>query len=147
VELARESLNYRNGRYYYLRAVSPRLQQEEDRRAAIRQAVGRFLDQYRARAGQSDRRQEERVSCVCPVRVRTEDGRELQLLSRDLSPTGIRLIGTRSLLGQKGRVALPQGEGAPPCTFLVRVLWTGAVGDDLFENGGTFLEMLSADAQ
>ena len=76
------------------------------------------------------------------VSVQTEDGRQTTLLSRDLSPTGIRLIGPRSLLGQKVRVVLPIGEGDGPLTFMVRILWAAAIGDELFENGGTFVELV-----
>jgi hypothetical protein len=65
--------------------------------------------------------------------VITEDGREFTLLSRDLSASGIRLIGTRRLLGQRIKVRI----GA--LDFQVRVLWACPVGDDLVENGGTFL--------
>jgi hypothetical protein len=145
VALARTSLNYRSGRYHYIRPVSPRLQQAEDQRAAIRQAIGRFLDSRPAPADQDDRRHEDRVNLVQPVRVRTEDGREGQMLCRDLSPTGIRLIGNRSLLGQKIQVVLPLPDGSQGASFLVRVLWTAAVADGLFDNGGTFLELLTPD--
>ncbi len=74
--------------------------------------------------------------------MQTEDRREYTLLSRDLSTTGIRLIGTRSLLGQKVRMVLTPDDQAEACVFLVRILWTCAIGDDLFENGGTFLEVV-----
>lgn len=85
-----------------------------------------------------ERRGQDRIDFIQPVRLMTEDGRSFQLLSRDLSPDGIRLIGTRSLLGQKVCVSLGEGENA--CTLNVRILWTCAVGDSLFENGGMFLE-------
>ena len=65
------------------------------------------------------------------------------MLTRDLSPTGLRLLGSRSLLGQKVRVHLA-GNGGRSCTFLVRILWSCAVGDNLFENGGSFLGMVDA---
>ena len=138
VALARDSLALRSGRYYFINPLPARPQQQQ--RQAIREAIRHLIDGHRARAARADRRQEDRVDFIQPVKVRTEDGRERQLLSRDLSPTGIRLIGTRSLLGQKVRVLLPRAEGAEPAAFLVRVLWTAAVGDDLFENGGMFLE-------
>ena len=75
--------------------------------------------------------------------MQTDDQREMSLLSRDLSTTGIRLIGTRSLLGQKVRVLLPRSDSPEPWSFLVRILWTCTVGDNLFENGGSFLEVTS----
>jgi hypothetical protein len=140
VALAKGSLSLRNGRYYYINPLPAKPHPQEQQRRAIREAIQHLLAGHRAKAAQSDRRQEERADFIYPVTVRTEDGRELHLLSRDLSPTGIRLIGTRSLLGQKVQVLLPRAEGEEPAIFLVRILWTGQVGDELFENGGTFLE-------
>ena len=64
---------------------------------------------------------------------------EFALMSRDLSATGVRLLGTKRLLGQKVQLELPDGE--TPCRLLVRILWTCAVGDELFENGGSFVEL------
>jgi hypothetical protein len=140
VELARESLSLRNGRYYYLSAASPRREQQERQQHTVREAVAQVIAHYQDRSAPTDRRQDGRVNFIVPVEVRTEDGKVLRLLSRDLSPTGIRLIGTRGLLGHKVRVVLPQG-----VILLARILWTGEVGDGLFENGGTFLEVAAAD--
>ena len=88
------------------------------------------------------RRQQGRADFIQPVKVRIDSQRELAVLSRDLSETGIRLIGTHSLLGHKVEVTIPRPEGGDPCCFLTRILWTCVVGDGLFENGGTFLEMV-----
>ncbi|MSU77620.1 MAG: hypothetical protein EXS16_05940 [Gemmataceae bacterium] len=66
-------------------------------------------------------------------------------MSRDLSATGVRLLGTKRLLGNKVQLTLPTGADQPPCRLLVRILWTCAVGGDLFENGGIFLELLPAE--
>jgi hypothetical protein len=140
--LARPALSYRQGRYYFVSAVSARAQEEQHQQQRIRAAVLQLVGRHRA-AGPVERREEGRVDFIQPVRVRTEDGREFTLLSRDLSPTGMRLIGTRRLLGQKVRVVIPGPENEPaarPLCFLVRVLWTCALGDDLFENGGAFLD-------
>ncbi len=82
---------------------------------------------------------------VQTVAVRTEDGEEFTLLSRDLSATGIRLVGTRRLLGHKVHVLVPRPDGEPPYDFLVRILWTCAVGDGLFENGGAFLDVAGGE--
>jgi hypothetical protein len=140
--LARPSLSYRQGRYHYLATAGPRLR-EQQQQQKIRRAVRRLVRQYRSDADQVERRRQERFDFVQPVQVKTEDGRSLTLLSRDLSPTGIRLIGTRHLLGQKVHVHIPcAGSGEPVC-FLVRIVWTCAVGEDLFENGGTFLETVT----
>jgi hypothetical protein len=145
VELARPSLHYRQGRYYYVNAVSPRLRQELGQQERIRDAIRQLIRTHRQRAAQVERRGQDRIDFIQPVKVQTEDRREYTLLSRDLSTTGIRLIGTRSLLGQKIRVLLPQEDGNEPCVFLVRVLWTCALGEDLFENGGTFIELVPAE--
>jgi hypothetical protein len=144
VNLARQSLNCRQGRYYHIAALSPRLQQEQAQQRLIQRAIRRLIRVHAQESSPEERRGQERVDFVQPVTVQLEDGRSFTLLSRDLSPTGIRLVGTRRLLGQKVRVSLPQGEGEEPCTFLVRILWTCAIGDDLFENGGSFLEIVSA---
>jgi hypothetical protein len=140
VALARESLTYRNSRYYYINPLRPHLQAQEQRQQALHESIRGIMRRHQTEAADNDRRQEERVCFVQPVQARTEDGRELQLVSRDLSPTGIRLVGPRSLLGQKIRVLLPDGDGAALGAFLVRILWTGTAGDGLYENGGTFLE-------
>jgi PilZ domain len=145
--LTRESLNYRQGRYYHIATVSPRLQQEQSQQQAIQRAIRRLIKEYHASATRQERRVEERIDFVQPVKVETEDGRQFTLLSRDLSPTGMRLVGTKRLLGHKVRVNLPQTESTEALTFLVRVLWTCAIGEDLFENGGTFLEVLSPEVR
>jgi hypothetical protein len=136
--LARSSLSYRKGRYYYVPAVTERVRQERDHQKVIQQAVEEVVSQYRTATSQVERREQSRMDFVQLVQAQTEDGREFTLLSRDLSASGIRLIGTRSLLGQKVRIRIPRAHGDPWC-FLVRILWTCAVGD-LFENGGMFIE-------
>jgi hypothetical protein len=120
VALARASLSFQHGRYYFASPVSA------------------LIAAYHA-ASQRERRGEERIDFIQPVLVQTEDGRQFTQLTRDLSTSGMRLIGARSLLGQKVRVRIavpPEGER---WCFVLRILWTCAVGDDLFENGGTFL--------
>ncbi len=103
----------------------------------MRRAVRGIIRRHRAEQ-QVERRSQDRVDFIQSVRVIAEDQRERHLLSRDLSTTGIRLIATRSLLGQKIRIIIGEGEEAYP--LVVRVLWTCAVGDDLFENGCMFLD-------
>lgn len=144
-------LRSRAGRYYPP-AVSERARREQDQQQAIVRAIRRIVRQYKAATQQDDRREQARISFIQPVKVRGEDGRETTLLSRDISATGIRLFGTRRLLGQKIRVFIPQ-PGSSAMTpnpggwgFVVRVLWTLAIGDDLFENGGTFIEVEETNA-
>jgi hypothetical protein len=140
VALAGPALVYTRGRYYpaeSTKAVSAREQQRIERVAA------RLIRRYQAAASREERRREGRINFIQPVEVLTEDGRTLTVLSRDLSLTGVRLISSYSLLGQKIQVVLP-GEGKDaPHRFLVRILWACAVGDGLFENGALFLDTFS----
>ena len=118
-------------------------------KTAIVRAVRKLIRLHRAASRGDDRRELVRTDFVQLVKVRGDDGREHTLLSRDISAAGIRLVGTRRLLGQKVRVFVPAPSSAPAdtpgWTFVVRILWTCSLGDDLFENGGVFLEMAPAE--
>jgi hypothetical protein len=103
----------------------------------IADTVRRIVVQYQAARRRVERREQGRIDFVQPVQVVTASGQELVLLSRDISPTGIRLIGTCRLLGQLVTIRVPLGTGH--ASFQARILWTCPVGDDLVENGGTFL--------
>jgi hypothetical protein len=138
--LARASLSYRKGRYYYTAPVSERIKAEQSQQHSIQAVVSELINQHQADRGKQERREQGRVDFIQPVKVVTEDKREFTLLSRDLSVTGIRLIGTRRLLGQKVHVLVPTGKGVT-LDFQVRILWTCPVGDDLVENGGTFVSV------
>ena len=139
--LARTPLRHRDGRYYRP-AISSRAQREQDQQQAILKAVRQMVRLHRAASRPSERREQARTDFIQPARVRTEDGHEYALLSRDVSATGIRLLGTRRLLGQKVRVIIPRPDSKTAgWTFVVRILWTLAIGDELFENGGAFLEV------
>jgi hypothetical protein len=142
LEQLRPVLVYRQGRYYHKDSFSPRLQKEHAQKQAIQKAIRQLIKQHRSRHKQDERRGQTRVDFIHPIKVHTEDGKEHTLLSRDVSPTGIRLLGTKRLLGQKVQVDLPTGNDHASCRLLLRVLWTCAIGDDLFENGGNFLEMV-----
>lgn len=143
--LARPALLYRQGRYYHKDSFSPRLLQERARQQVIGKLIRQLVRRHLHQSRNDERRGQARVDFVQPIHVRTEDGKQHALLSRDLSPTGIRLLGTRRLLGQKVQVLLPRGTNEPPLRVVTRILWTCAVGDDLFENGGTFLELIEQD--
>jgi len=132
----RRSLRKRQDRYHYV-STTRQESARQRQRLAVRRAVRGIIRRHRAEQ-QVERRGQDRVDFIQSVRVLTEDQRERHLLSRDLSTTGIRLIATGSLLGQRVRVVI--GEGEEVCTLLVRVLWTCAVGDNLFENGCMFLD-------
>ncbi len=141
VALARPSLSLRNGRYYYDSPMSPRVRRERTQQQDVRRAVRELVRQHRVDVSSVERRGQDRLEFVQPVKVRAEDGREFTLLTRDLSPTGIRLVGTRRLLGQKISVLIPRSDSPEPWNFIVRILWTCSLGDDLVENGGTFVEL------
>ena len=142
IALVQASLVHRYGRYYYKEAFNPRMQKEHAQQHAIQKVIRRLIKQHRRKGKSDERRGQARIDFVQPVKVRTEDGKEFALMSRDLSATGVRLLGTKRLLGQKIQLDLPNGDGEAPCRLAVRILWTCAVGDDLFENGGSFMELL-----
>ncbi len=139
--VARSSLTYRKGRYYYRVPVSDRVRREQEQQNGILKAVREIIHRYRS-GDFVERREEDRIDFVQPVKVKTEEGHEYTLLTRDLSSTGIRLIGTRRFLGQKIQVSIPVARDATKWVFVVRILWTCAVGDDLIENGGAFVEVI-----
>jgi hypothetical protein len=145
LELARETLVLRQGRYYHKDAYSPRLEQERAQQQVIQKAIRVIIKEHRARHRQDERRGDARIDFIQPVKVQTEDGKEYNLLSRDLSVTGARLLGPHRLLGQKVYLLLPQNQGQTPCRLLMRILWTCAVGDNLFENGGNFLQLVEEE--
>ena len=141
--LAQPSLHFRQGRYYYISAANTLVRNEQNQQREIHQTVRQMLQQYKVRTTQVERRQHGRTPFVQPIKVITADHREIQVLSRDLSPSGIRLIGTRSLQGQKVRVLIPCiDDDSNPWCFLVQILWSSQIGDNLVENGGVLLERL-----
>jgi hypothetical protein len=141
--LIQTSLVHRQGRYYHKESFTPRLQKEHAQQQAIQKVIRNLIKQHRRHGAGDERRGQARVDFIQPVKIRTEDGNEYTLMSRDLSATGVRLLGTKRLLGQKVQLDLPGPDGDAPCRLLVRILWTCSVGDDLFENGGSFVELLA----
>jgi hypothetical protein len=107
----------------------------------IADAIRHITQTYLEARLKVERREAGRIDFIQPVVVTTEDGRCHKVLSRDLSASGIRWIGTRGLSGQKIRLSLGGYE------FVVRVLWSCPVGDDLVENGGTFLSVHQLPSQ
>jgi hypothetical protein len=138
--ILRESLHYRQGRYNYVCQLDSRLEQEILHQREVQRAIREVIRKHKAQNNSHERRLQGRIDFIKQVKVRSEDGREQTLLSRDLSLTGIHLLGARSFLGQKVHVTIPIAEGQEPLCFLVRILWTCMVCDGLFENGGSFLE-------
>lgn len=146
VEVAGPSLSYRHGRYYFVPPAVARLRErsrhDQDLQQMLRKAVRQVIQQYRKGAVGHERREHDRIQIVHPVRVVTAEGRELRLLSRDISLTGLRLLGIQDLLGQKMKVFMPRTDGESPWCFLVHILWTNLVADGLYESGGVFVEVV-----
>ena len=138
--LARSSLSYRDGRYYFTAPVSDRVRVERSQQREMHSIIDRIMEHHTSGADQTERREKGRIDFVQVVRVFTEDDHAYTLLTRDLSQTGLRLIGTRRLLGQKVRVHIPAPEGGH-LEFVVRILWTCPIGEDLVENGGAFVSV------
>ncbi|HYV37246.1 MAG TPA: PilZ domain-containing protein [Gemmataceae bacterium] len=141
---ARPSLHYRQGRYYSIQTISPRLHEQQSQQQVVFHTARELIRRHQAAKAENERRQQDRIDFFYPVKVQTEDGRDFHVMTRDLSPTGIRLLANRSFLGQKISVHLAPTNGGRDCTFLVRILWSCAVGDDLYENGGAFLGMVGS---
>src|SRR5882672_3406014 len=97
----RESLHFRQGRYTYVCQFDSRLEQELLRQRRIHRSVREVMRRHRSQENGHERRRQGRIDFIKPVKVTTSDGHEYTLLSRDLSLTGIHLIGSRSFLGQK----------------------------------------------
>jgi hypothetical protein len=146
VAQAKPALRFRQGRYYFQAPVSARLREQRRHHKTIHNHVRQLIRLYKKTHARSERRQQGRTDFVQPVKVRSE-GREITLLSRNLSLAGICLVGTESLLGKKVHVLIPHAESPEPLDFLVRIVWTSTIGDGLFENGGTFLEFVEGQAE
>ncbi len=109
----------------------------DDSGGGIADGVRRVVEAYQAARRKGERREKGRTDLVLPAEVRTEAGESFTLLTRDISETGLRLVGTRRLLGQRVIVRIPCGPAH--VEFAVRILWACPVGTDLVENGGSFL--------
>jgi hypothetical protein len=77
------------------------------------------------------------------VGVKTEDGRKFPFFLQNLFTSGLRLLGTRSLIGQKVYVQVPYLEKKKSWCFPVRIVWSYRIVEGLVENGGIFLDMAS----
>jgi hypothetical protein len=136
------ALTFQHGRYYFGPPPTAAAAEHRRRQERIHAAVRRFIRHCRSTISGQERRGEDRFDFIHPVEVQTENGETLTLLSRDLSLNGIRLLATHSLLGKKIHVLLTGDSPEEACGFLVCIVWTGAVGSGLYENGGVFLETL-----
>lgn len=145
------ALAYRRGRYYYVPAGPPRMRirvrHDQQQQLQLQRAVRWLIRQQRvAEAVQVERRSHPRINFVCPVQVQTDDHEVHNFVSREISMTGIRLLGNHPLRGRKVHVWIPRPDNAEErCCFLAHMLWSAGVGDDLFESGGVFLELVEAE--
>lgn len=142
VSLVDKRLNHRSGRYYYVSPMKARLHREVSHHRDVRRAAQQLIRKYKAAAVERERRAHRRIHVLHPVTVLTEDGRELHLVSEDISLSGLRLIGIHDLRGQKVRVIVPSTDrGGGQWCFVVQMLWSSTVGDNLIESGGLFLDI------
>src|SRR5258708_1064528 len=70
--LARASLSYRKGRYYYTAPVSERVRAEQSQQHTVRSAVQELMQQHQASRSQVERRDQGRIDFIQPVTVITE---------------------------------------------------------------------------
>jgi hypothetical protein len=149
IELAHPSLFYQRGRYHYVSpAVSRlrarvRLKQHKDRQ--IQRAVRQLVRVHRDAQRPDDRRRHERIRFIHPVRVTTDDNVEMRFLTKDICARGMCLLGNRSLKGQKVQVLVPypgSTNGHHWC-FTLHILWSAAICDGIYHQGGVFLEVIN----
>ena len=89
---------------------------------------------------------DQELVCFHPIQAIPEDGEDFPLVRCLLWPSGIRLLGRRSLLGQKVLVRLAAAGDAGPWDVHVRILWNYPVAEGLVENGGMLLAARDAAA-
>jgi hypothetical protein len=148
VQRAGSALSCRNGRYYFVPSgptrMRARARHDQRQLEAIQQAVRSLIRKERKKDRIHDeRRIHKRIDFARPVLIQAEDGRLLHGMSREISLSGIRLVGTCRLLGQKLRVWIPYPEvKGQTYGFAVRVLWSAEIASQLYENGGVLLERL-----
>jgi hypothetical protein len=142
IQRAGSLLTFQNGRYYYVPPLSSNRLREEERQLHVRALLQALIDSYKRSHHHVERRSADRMEVIWPVTLTLEDGTIHRALTRDISVSGIRFLGSRSLLGQRvtAHLALnPEQQHS----FTVRILWTCEAGDNLYENGGTVLEILT----
>src|SRR5438132_745297 len=63
------SLKYRQGRYHYVAPVSDRLRVEQQHKEQIQQAVRGLMEQHEAATHDIERREQDRIDFIYPVRI------------------------------------------------------------------------------
>ncbi len=145
VEMLRESLNYRQGRYYFLASAQILQNQQAVDHELLEEVLEQLLERHKALMPKDDRRREERIDFSYPIKARTESDEDLTILSRDLSKSGVRFLANRSFLGRKLKLTLPKDEDES-IIVTVRILWSSVVADGIFENGGAFLDLVQGES-
>ena len=150
VGLAGTSLGYRHSRYYYVPVGRSRMQvrirHEQRHQQAIHRTVRWMIRrQHSEETVHHDRRAHKRVGFCRSLLVQTEDKRLFQWVTREISLSGIRLLCGCNLEGQKLRLWITFDADNLTHCFLAQILWSAAVGDNLYENGGIFLELLEGE--
>jgi PilZ domain len=137
------TLQRRGGHYHFVPVTSPIRERQAELQERIHAVVHDLVRQYRRIAAQHDRREADRLTFLQPVTLKLADGSLHHVVTKDISAAGIRLLGSRDLLGQRLHVTVPSPQEGTLYRFLVRIVWTCRVGDDLYENGGVFLDLQS----
>ena len=110
--------------------------------SVLRKTLQGFIDLQREQARNSTPRGRSGVVYACSLKVILEDRCETVVMSQRLSLSGIEFLSDRSLLGQKLRLYIPRNESTFATMILsMRVLWSQAVADGIFKNGGNFLNV------
>lgn len=142
--LVRTRLRYRNGRYYYVTPIAVHMRdragREHRHQLEMHQAVRDLIRRHRPETV-PNRRRHRRITLGCPVDAVSADRREIPLLCTDISLGGLRLIGSSNLLDQLLCVRFSSDEDCRGEAFHVRILWSLPVGDDIFQNGGVFVDL------
>lgn len=147
VALAGPRLALRKGRYYFVSSIVARMRQDHRLKLEVTRAVRQLIRTYRTSIVDQERRAHRRIHFIKPVQVVASDGQTFNLISQDISLSGIRLVGTCDLRGQKVRIRIPSVHKAEiQWCFSVQILWSVAVGDQLIENGGIFLGLSAPSA-
>ncbi|GIW78419.1 MAG: hypothetical protein KatS3mg105_0226 [Gemmatales bacterium] len=140
VALLKPRIQFRKGRYVFVPPLSTRVREEKKRRQTHVRAVRDLIRAYQKIVVARERREFKRVHFIKPVTFESDDGRSFQLLSQDISYSGLRLVGTTNLQGLKGAVHIPQEDmGGGQWSFRLHVLWSVPAGDGLIVSGAVFL--------
>src|SRR5262249_7871308 len=138
---------YRHGRYYYVPVGRSRMQvrirHEQRHQQAVHRSVREMIRRQRdEEAVHLERRAHKRCSFCRSLLVQSEDNRLYQVVTREISLSGIRLLCGCCFEGQKLRLWITFEPDHQTYCFLASILWSAAVGDNLYENGGILLELL-----